>query len=498
MRSRLHLALASVLALAGCAAPTGGDVGPRGPTGPIDDDPSLSDVDALLMGAPSNDELPSEGKADEVYPATFDLHMLQSPVRNQQSRGVCSIFSTVGLMEHLYVAEGSIPEPDFSEQFLQWSTKIEVGDFPNTSGSNARTNLDAINRFGIPDEQAWPYEGSEWSTGNDPECTGDSRPTRCYTNGDPSESARTAQRFHLPRGRWINSSAQSIKGHMVNTSTGVVVGLTFFYQSWNHRLSALPTSQEHFRNGYVLAPNAEDRRVSLEKRAGHSILLIGWDDDLSVPKRDEEGNVVTDEAGEPVMETGFFLFKNSWGTGSFGVDNAFGAGYGWISYDYVAREGSAYVSGLPEVARAEVCNDGTDNDFNGAADCDDAACASDPACMMPTGTYESTVAVAIPDADPAGVTSEITVPDSGTIMALAVTVNVAHTYRGDLRVVLVRDGREVVLHDRAGGGDDDLRETYAVTEFDGSDASGVWTLAISDHAGADTGTLESWSLEVTR
>ncbi len=38
----------------------------------------------------------------------------------------------------------------------------------------------------------------------------------------------------------------------------------------------------------------------------------------------------------PVMEKGFFLFKNSWGTSGFGILNRFGPGYGWISYAYVA------------------------------------------------------------------------------------------------------------------------------------------------------------------
>ena len=495
MRS-LRLSLALLLALAGCAAPTGGDDAPYG--GPVDDDPSLSDVDALLMGAPDNSELPSEGKADDVYPERFDLAMAQSPVRSQESRGVCSIFSTVALMEHLYIAEGTVTTPDFSEQFLQWSTKFEVGDFPNTSGSNARTNLDAINRFGIPEEQAWPYEGTEWSTSNDPECTGESMPTRCYTNGSPPESALAARRFHLPRGRWINSGERSIKGHMVNENTGVVVGLTFFYQSWNHRRSMLPTSQEYFRNGYVLSPNAEDRRISLEKRAGHSILLMGWDDNLSVQKRDKDGTPMVDADGNPVMETGFFLFKNSWGTASFGVDNEFGAGYGWISYEYVREHGSAYISGLPQLATPEICNDENDNDMNGSVDCADAACASDPSCMMPTGGYENTTAFPIPDDDPNGIRSEIAVPDGGAIMALSVTASITHTYRGDLRVVLVRDGREVVLHDREGGGEDNLSQTWSVDDFNGDDGAGTWVLSVSDHAGADTGTLESWSIEITR
>lgn len=495
-RSRLVL-LVSLLALAGCAAQTGaGD--DRGPSGPVDNDPALASADTLLMGAPSNDELPQEGKADGHYPAQFDLFALQSPVRSQQSRGVCSIFSTVGLMEHLYIAEGTITEPDFSEQFLQWSAKVEVGDFRNTSGSNARSNLEAINRFGVVEEPFWPYEGTEWNSSDDEACTGESMPTRCYTNGDPPEEALMARRWHLPRGRWINSSPRSLKAHMTSSNTGVVVGLTFFYQSWNHRKSELPTSSEYFRNGWVLAPNAEDERLSRIKRAGHSILLMGWDDDLEVPKRDEAGEVITDENGEPVMEKGFFLFKNSWGTGSFGTDNPFGAGYGWISFDYVREHGSAYVSGLPEVAAPEVCNDESDNDFNGDVDCADPACASDAACMMPAGTYENTTPFAIPDSDPAGIRSEITVPEGGSIMALSVSAEITHTYRGDLRVVLLRNGEEVVLHDRAGGGEDDLSQTWSVTDFDGEDAAGTWTLVVSDHANEDTGTLTSWKMELAR
>jgi subtilisin-like proprotein convertase family protein len=118
--------------------------------------------------------------------------------------------------------------------------------------------------------------------------------------------------------------------------------------------------------------------------------------------------------------------------------------------------------------------------------------------MMPTGGYENTTPFPIPDNEPTGIRSEITVPDGGTIMALSVTASITHTYRGDLRVVLVRDGREVVLHDREGGGEDDLSQTWSVDDFNGDDGAGTWTLSVSDHAGADTGTLESWSIEITR
>ncbi len=485
------LPISLLLALAGCAM--------NADTGPLDNDPPLASADELLEGAPSNDELPLEGKADDVYPTTFDLHSLQAPIRNQQSRGVCSIFSAVGLMEHLYIAEGTITDPDFSEQFLQWSVKNEVRAFRDTGGSSSRYNLQAIHQFGLVEEHVWPYEGYKWTSANDQACTGeDDQPTRCYTNGDATEEMLAAERFHLPAGRWINSNARSIKGHMVETNTGVVVGGTFYYQAWNHRRSSLPVSSEYFAQGYVLSPNEEDRQASMEHRAGHSFVLIGWDDDLEVQKHDAEGNLMEDADGNPVMEKGFFLFRNSWGTSSFGTQNEFGPGYGWISYAYV-QELSAYVSGKPDVMThpGEICNDGEDNDGNGAADCADPACSAEPACMMPAGNYQNTTAVEIPDNDSGGVDSTITITDAGTISSLAVTVNITHSYRGDLRVHLIKDDQEVVLADREGGSQHDLMKTFSVDDFDGDSIQGEWTLRVSDNARADTGTLEGWSMEVT-
>src|SRR5690606_8820214 len=141
-----------------------------------------------------------------------------------------------------------------------------------------------------------------------------------------------------------------------------------------------------------------------------------------------------DANGEPVMERGFFLFKNSWGsTGSFGSQNPMGRGYGWIAYAYVEQYLTAYVAGLPAVSVAEQCNDGRDNDRDGKVDCEDSDCASDRACMDPGDEHENDDApLPIPDADPTGVTSTITVTEGGSISSLAVNVDIQHTYTGDL------------------------------------------------------------------
>ncbi|HTE55243.1 MAG TPA: proprotein convertase P-domain-containing protein [Kofleriaceae bacterium] len=463
-----------------------------------DNDPPLADREELLAGAPKADEIPVEFKADEILPTTFsDLVALQSPVKNQASRGVCSIFAVAGLMEHLYRIEGSVANPDFSEQYLQWSAKVEVGSFPNTSGSNASYNLEAISEFGIPAEAAWPYEPAQWGASQDAACAGDEGlPTRCYTNGEPPQAALDAPKFFLPASRWLSRS--DIKAHMFNRRSAVVVGFDFFYQSWNHRRSTLPINTRYWDQGYVLYPNDRDKQVSREHRAGHAVLLVGWDDTLEVPVVDENGAQVLDSSGQPRVERGFYIFKNSWGTGGFGLQNPFGPGYGYISQRYIDEFGSMRVTDVPVIeARREVCDDGVDNDGDERADCDDTDCAEEAACQGDTGTevtFDGAGSIAIPDNDPAGVSSPVEADRGGSITRLTVQVGISHSYRGDLRVSLHRGSEAVVLHDRAGGSADDLVQTFEVSDFNGQDLAGEWRLVVVDLASQDTGTLDSWSL----
>lgn len=468
MRTRSKLlasSLAALFAAGACAAPEAGDLEAT------DNDPPLHDETELFAGTPKNDEVARElGKFDHTLVARHtDLVPLVSPVRNQARRGVCSIFSTVGLMEHLYIAEGTITDPDFSEQYLQWSAKFEVGSFPSSSGSNAFYNLQAINRFGIVDEATWPYETTQWDTLDDPECDGeDDQPTKCFTNGHPSDEIKAAPKFFLPAGRFLNT--RDIQGHIASSGTGVVVGLTFFYQSWNHRKSDLPTNADNWDNGFVLYPNDEDKSLSREedKRAGHSILIVGWDNNLEVPIRDADGNLVMDANGEPVTEKGFFLFKNSWGTTGFGIDHEMGPGWGWISMRYVNEFGRARIAGLPTDVTPPP-GEGRDVSFDGAG-------------------------FPIPDNDFNGASAALDVTDSGTINGLTVDVDITHTFRGDLIVELEHDGKTAVLQRNQGGGADDLVASFTVNDFNGDDINGTWNLVVRDTARIDVGEVNSWKL----
>lgn len=499
--SRLALPLSALLVACGDPAVVDGTERPRNDTAtPNDLDVALSPADELFAGVPDEADLPAAGKQDATYPSTyFALVAKQSPVRNQRSRGVCSIFAATALMEHLYITEGSLPDPDFSEQYLQWSVKENVKSFPNTSGSNAQYNLRAINEFGVPEEGAWPYEPRQWSATNDPACTssGDGLPTRCYTNGAPPDAAKTAPKFFLPPGRWINAKAYSIKGHMTSKKTSVVIGVKFFYQSWNHGSSKLKVNNEYFREGYVLYPNDDDKK---QEPAGHAVLLVGWDDTLEVTRLDKDGNPMKDASGKELKEKGFYIFKNSWGTGSFGVNNRHGDGYGYISQKYVAEYGTAYVSAAPVIAPpTEQCDNGVDDDRDGKVDCLDTECARNAACTAaPSSTYQNSVSVSIPDNNMTGVSSEIDVPVTGSVSKVTLTVDITHTYSGDVSIFLSKGTKKVTVVEADGSETPNIKKTFVVTGFSGTEAKGKWKLTVRDEARGDTGRLNSWKLAIER
>ena len=116
-------------------------------------------------------------------------------------------------------------------------------------------------------------------------------------------------------------------------------------------------------------------------------------------------------------------------------------------------------------------------------------------------TFTSTdVPKAIPDNKAAGVTSVLTVPDGLNIRLVQASVNIKHTFRGDLIVQLIApNGETATLSNRQGGSADD----FVVTNLDvtssftsGSPAGGTWKLFVRDLAALDVGTITSWSLRI--
>ena len=112
--------------------------------------------------------------------------------------------------------------------------------------------------------------------------------------------------------------------------------------------------------------------------------------------------------------------------------------------------------------------------------------------------------LAIPDNNTTGVTSTINVSATGTVADLRVRVNITHTYQGDLEVSLIGpDNTTVLLHNRAGGGTDNIVTVYpdltapaqSLSAFAGKSIAGAWKLKVRDLAAIDVGTLNSWEID---
>ncbi len=103
----------------------------------------------------------------------------------------------------------------------------------------------------------------------------------------------------------------------------------------------------------------------------------------------------------------------------------------------------------------------------------------------------------IPDNNQTGVTSVINVGSGINIDHVEVDLQITHPYIGDLVVTITSPSGTVSrLFNRAGGTQDNIRFVTSSTQFWGETGSGNWTLRVQDLAGADVGSLNSWSLRL--
>lgn len=108
----------------------------------------------------------------------------------------------------------------------------------------------------------------------------------------------------------------------------------------------------------------------------------------------------------------------------------------------------------------------------------------------------SAPSLAIPDR--ASISSKLTVSDAAKIESLSINLDLSHTYRGDLKVILTSpSGTSAIVHNRSGGSADDLKGSFDLSAFAGEGAKGEWTLTVADELGGDVGTLHAWGIEIT-
>jgi M6 family metalloprotease-like protein len=109
----------------------------------------------------------------------------------------------------------------------------------------------------------------------------------------------------------------------------------------------------------------------------------------------------------------------------------------------------------------------------------------------------------IPDNNAAGIQRSLTSNAPGLVGSVEVSVDISHSYIGDLRVSLrAPAGTEAILHNETGGSGDNLVKTYtsattaALGSLAGQAISGTWRLSVSDRAVQDVGKLNTWRVVI--
>ena len=105
------------------------------------------------------------------------------------------------------------------------------------------------------------------------------------------------------------------------------------------------------------------------------------------------------------------------------------------------------------------------------------------------------VGLAVPDANPIGLSSTINVSQDINIEWVEVTFDLTHTYRGDLEIVLTSPtGTQSVLAEPHGDSTNDINWVFTSARHWDESTVGTWTLQVRDLVGADVGTFNSWQL----
>jgi subtilisin-like proprotein convertase family protein len=101
----------------------------------------------------------------------------------------------------------------------------------------------------------------------------------------------------------------------------------------------------------------------------------------------------------------------------------------------------------------------------------------------------------IPDNNPAGLTRNFTMAQTGPLEEVEVFVAITHPYRGDIEIFLTNpDGYTSRLVRRTADSGDNISWIFLTNAFWGTNPAGQWTLRVVDTAAGDVGTWNSYQV----
>ena len=447
---------------------------------------------------------PEVGGSVGSPPSSFDWRNYSgqnwmTSVKNQGSCGSCWAFSAVGVVEAVFNIGTGNPslDLDLSEQQLVSNGSLCCSSCGDCQGGWPADALSYIKDTGVADEACFPYTATT---------------APCALCPDWQSRLLTIDAY-----AGVSSSPSQIKQSLVDRGPlSVAMGILSEYGG--------------YFDGDIYRCLHDSDRYDIN----HAVVIVGYSDD-----------------------GGYWIVRNSWGS-TWNGNGYFKVGYGecriedWVYYAVagappgqyeltmqVSPPGGGttnpsvgdhwYDSGTSVNASASA-NSGFDFD-RWSGDCsgtspstsvymDSNKTCTANFCHEGCACYPSSdTPIVIPDLNT--INSGINVLDGFAIDDVNVTLDISHTYDADLSVYLISpQGTRVELFTNVGGSGDNFTSTTldddcatpitsgtapftgcyrpegSLTDFDGENSSGVWTLEVTDAFSQDTGILRSWSLEL--
>ena len=286
--------------------------------------------------------------ADETiesrYPANgvSDIKAKYPPVRNQNPLGTCWTFSSIGLAEFDLINDGELDKNiDLSELHLAYyayNSLLDplggtVGDYAKYYMNNTSVQYGYLNRGG--NYLMATRRMGQWCG---PVSESDVPYSKVASNG---YTASTIDTF-LNTGLSDEYAYSKDKAHLENTYMINIKENASDVKKAIKKYGAVGIMYSHNDTGYHYINNSYNDKTN--NRAGHAVMVVGWDDNYS---KDNFRDGVKPE------KDGAWLIRNSWGDGT---GSYYDQSYFWMSYETFSLSDTAWVFDFS-------ANDGYDNNY---------------------------------------------------------------------------------------------------------------------------------------